>query len=230
LVTGWLVGMDIPVGLGREEAQRRAAEELAKAKYGGSPSWLEDALDRLLRLVEKLYDFYLRLIGDQSGAGGGVNWGFVVAVTVLLVAVALVVWKVGLPKWRGRAAAGQVELDSSTPAADYRALAAAHAERGDWQSAVRDQFRALVRELETRTILQVRPARTAWEAAYSAVRVVPESQPVLFEGADLFNRVVYGEERADPASYQRMMAIDTAVLEIADRVDLAADETVGSSR
>ncbi|MET0695568.1 MAG: DUF4129 domain-containing protein [Propionibacteriaceae bacterium] len=226
-MSGWLAPLDIPVALSREEAQRQAAEELAKAKYGGSPSWLEDAVARAIRVLERLYDLYLRLTGDPTG-GGGVNWGFLIAVLVLLLAVGLVVWKVGLPRWRGRTAVGQVELDATTPAADYRALAAAAADRGDWQGAVRDRFRALVRELETRTILQVRPARTAWEAAYSAVRVVPESQPALFDGADLFNRVVYGDEPADPASYARMVAIDDAVLAAADRVDLAAEETVAS--
>jgi hypothetical protein len=144
-------------------------------------------------------------------------------VVVLLAALGLVVWRVGLPRWRNRAREGSLELDATTPADDYRRLAEAHAERGDWQSAVRDRFRGLVRELETRTILQVRPARTAWEAASSAARAVPEGQSALFDGADLFNRVVYGDQPATGADYAAMTRIDDVVLAAADRVDLAEE-------
>jgi hypothetical protein len=223
-----LLPLDIPVGLEREEARRRAVEELAKAKYGGRPGWLDEAAQRLFRVLERLYLLYERFAGAQR-AGGGISWGFVAAVVVLLVALALVIWKVGLPRWRSRDRTGAVELDSSTPADDYRSLAEGHASRADWQAAVRDRFRAVVRELETRTILQVRPARTAWEAAYSAIRVVPTSQTPLFQGADLFNRVVYGDEPADELAYAKMTAIDQEVMAAADEVDLAASvERVGA--
>jgi hypothetical protein len=223
-VTGWLgLPLEIPVGLDRDEARRRALEELAKAKYGGRPGWVDSAIERAFRLFEKIYALYLQSLANQQ-SGGGISWGFVIAVSVLLVALALVVWKVGLPRWRARRPDGAVQLDASTPAADYRSTAEDHARAGDWAGAVRDRFRAVVRELETRTILQVRPARTAWEAAYSAVRVVPAAQPALYAGADLFNRVVYGDQPADEAAYQQMVTIDDAVMAAADQVDLATDD------
>lgn len=229
-MTGWLLlPFDIPVGLDRDEARRRAVEELAKAKYGGRPGWVEGALDRVVRLVEKLLELYDRLFGGPR-TGGGISWGFVIAVALLLAALALVVWRVGLPRWRATRPDGTVQLDAATPAADYRALAQHAADRGDWAAAVRDRFRAVVRELETRTVLEVRPARTAWEAAYSAVRTVPGSQPALFAGADLFNRVVYGDQAADQTAYAQMVAIDAAVMEATDRVDLAAGTEPAGAR
>lgn len=215
------IALDIPVGLGRDEGRRRAAEELAKAKYGGRSDAWEAFLERVIRVVERLVDLYLRLTNAQQ-PGHGVNWGFVIAVLVLLAALVLVVWKVGLPRWRVRTLEGALDLDASIPAADYRSLAETSAQRGDWQAAVRDRFRGLVRELETRTVLEVRPARTAWEAAYTAVRVLPAAERDLFTGADLFNRVVYGEQRADATDYARMVAVDDAVMLAADAVDLAA--------
>lgn len=229
-MTGWVwLPMEIPVGLDRDDARRRAMEELAKAKYGGSPGWFDEAVDRIFRLLSRLSQLYRRMVAAQQGGGEGINWGFVVAVTVLLLACALVIWKVGRPKWRHRPSDASLELDASTRPADYRAQAEAAASRGDWRAAVRDRFRAIVRELEDRTILQVRPARTAWEAAYSAVRLMPGSQAALFDGADLFNRVVYGEQPADEASYARMVLVDDAVTWAAERVDLRADTATVST-
>ena len=225
MTPSWLLPLDVPVGLGREEARQRAADELSKAKYGGRPEWVDEAVERATRLVERLVDLYLRLTGGR-GDGDGVSWGFLAAVGVLVLGLALVVWKVGLPRWRSRTPPGSLALDTRIAAADYRGLAEDHAARGDWQAAVRDRFRGLMRDLETRTILQVRPARTAWEAAWSASTVLPESRDALVAGADLFNRVVYGDQRAEQADYARMVGIDDAVRVAADRVDLAGLEPV----
>ncbi len=223
-MSGWLSApLDIPVALDREEAHRRAVAELAKAKYGGRPGWFDDLTDRVFRFLERLYEFYLRLVSAQQTPGSGVNWGFLIAVVVLALALGLVIWKVGLPKWRSRRQETSLGLDPTRPASDYRMLAEQYAARQDWRSAVRDRFRAVVRELEVKTILDVRPARTAWEAAYSAVAVIPECRDDLFAGADLFNRVLYGDQHCDETSYSQMIMIDESVTRAVDRVDFTAD-------
>ena len=155
-----LMPLDIPVGIDRDEARRRAVEELAKARYGGTPDWLE--------------------------------------------------------------AVGSLDLDPTRSAGDYRSLADQHARAGDWRAAVRDRFRAVVRDLEVRTILDVRPARTAWEAAYAASRTLASALDPLHSGAETFNHVMYGEGVADAAAYARMVAVDQAVMAAVDSVDLAA--------
>ena len=119
-------------------------------------------------------------------------------------------------------------MDSARPAADYRALAEQHAARGDWSAAVRDRFRALVRELEAQAILEVRPARTAWEAAYRTSRVLPACQEAMQVGAESFNAVVYGDRPADSAAYQQMVAVEEQVTAAAGQADLAADEPVAT--
>jgi hypothetical protein len=222
-----LFPLEVPVRIGREEAQRRAAEELAKAKYGGTPDWLVELADRANRWVQRIVDLISRIL-IQRDSGGGVNWGFLLAVAILLVAIALVVWRVGLPGWRLRRRDAAVAADSTRPAADYRVLAEQHAAQGHWSAAVRDRFRALVRELETSVILDVRPARTAWEAAYRASRVLPSCQTALQSGAESFNAVVYGERPADSAAYQQMVAVDEQVTAAAAEADLAGDEPVAS--
>ena len=222
-----LLPLEVPVRIGRGEAQRRAAEELAKAKYGGTPDWLVELADRADRWVQRIVDLIFRIFVER-GQGGGVNWGFLIAVGILLVAIALVVWRVGLPRWRPHRRDAAVAVDSTRPAADYRALAEQHAARGDWAGAVRDRFRALVRELETQAILDVRPARTAWEAAYRASRVLPTCQDALQAGAGSFNAVVYGDRPADSAAYQQMVAVEEQVTAAAGQADLAADEPVAT--
>ena len=227
-MSGLLVPLDIPIRIGGEEARRRAAEELAKAKYGGLPDWAEELLNRLGRVLDRIVEAVLQLVFGSPAGGTGISPGFVIAVVLLLAAIGLVVWKVGLPRWHRRSGDATVDLDASVPAADYRHLADQHAEQGDWQSAVRDRFRALVRELEVRTILEVRPARTAWEAAYAAGRLLPGRRDDLRTAADDFSAVMYGERRADETLYKRMADIDDRVTAAADTVDLAVAETAGA--
>ena len=213
--------LEVPVEIGREEAARRAQEELAKAKYGGVPPWLEDLLARVDRLLERLVEFLLGLDRDQPGAG--VSPGFVVAATVLLAALAVVVWRVGVPKWRARTRDAAVGSDRAQAPQDYRSRAAAHAAAGRWSLAVQDQFRAVVRALEEAGVLDPRPARTAWEAASSAGRALPGCRDDLSFAAEVFNAVTYGDAAADAAVYDRLLSIDAAVTQAAATVDLAAE-------
>lgn len=221
-MSGWGIALDIPVEIARDEARRRALDELAKAKYGGTPEWLQNVSERARRIVEWLVDIVVRYINSRD-SGGGVSPWFVVTVVLLLAAIALVVWRIGLPKWRSRHPAESMAMDPTMPAADYRALAQRQAEAGQWSGAVRDRFRAVVRDLEVRTILDVRPARTAWEAAFSATRVLPGCAEPLRRGAEMFNAVVYGDRVADAAAYAQMVSVDETVIGAADSVDLAAD-------
>jgi hypothetical protein len=224
-MTTVLLPLEVPVRIGREEAQRRAAEELAKAKYGGTPQWLIDLAERADSLVTRLVDLFVRFLSGPSGAGGaGVSWGFVIAVLILLAAVALVVWRVGLPRWRSRRRDAAVELDPTRAAQDYRGRSEEHAAAGEWAAAVRERFRAVVRELEVATVLDVRPARTAWEAAYRASRVLPECADALRDGAETFNAVVYGDRPATETAYRQLVALDEQVGAAAGRADLVADE------
>lgn len=220
-----LLPLEVPVRIGRDEARRRAAEELAKAKYGGTPEWLVELADWADRWAGRIVELIIRILLGR-GDGGGVDWGFLLAVGVVLVAIALVVWRVGLPRWRPRRRDAAVVVDSTRPAADYRALAEQHAARGDWAAAVRDRFRAVVRELETQAILDVRPARTAWEAAYRASQVLPTCREALHAGAESFNAVVYGDHPADSAAYQQMVSVEEWVTAAADQADLAIEEPV----
>ncbi len=202
-----------PIDISREEAARRAAEELSKGKYGQLPKWLTDFLNWLFDLLSRLARDTL----FPTTPTGGISWGFVIVVALIVALVVFVIWKVGVPRLSGRRrASAEVELDSKSSAAVYADAATAAAAAGDYKTAVRELFRALVRDLETRTIIQTRPARTAFEAAGSAARELPAVRTQLFCGADLFSGVQYGDLPATRESYDSMRAIHTAVLAAAD--------------
>lgn len=207
----WWITLQVPVDIGREEAARRAQEELQKAKYGGVPDWLERFLEWLFDFVER----FMEPAGQTSGAPGQ-NLGVLITVVVLLLGLALIIWRVGLPRWRARAKDAEVEVDSTVAPKDYRTLSEQAAAAGDWAAALRDRFRAIVRELEERTILDVRPGRTALEVAHTASRWLPSVRDELHHAADLFNDVVYGEAPATAESCAAMAAFDEAVVRAAD--------------
>lgn len=199
--------MGAPIEIGSDEARRRAEEELAKAKYQDMPDWLADLLQRLQDLLEGL----ARGPAGPSGLGGS-NWVLLIVVVVILAALVVIVWKVGLPRWRPKTVDAEVETDPDVEPADYRAAAERAAAAQDWTEAIRHRFRALVRELEHRTILEPRPGRTALEAAGRAAAMMPSVEPDLHRAALGFNDVMYGQIRADRDRYQAMVAAEESVL------------------
>ena len=209
--------LDIPVTLGRGEAQRRAAAELAKAKYGGVPDWVTNVLAALRRFLARLADWLL-----LSPAGGGSANLLVVVVAVLLVAaVGIIIWRVGLPRLRHRSGAeADLAIDPTRSPASYRTQADAAADAGDFRAAIGDRFRAVVRELEERTILDPRPARTANEVATTAAVMLSGHRDSLSRAAALFSDSWYGDGDADRDGYALICDLDTELTAAADHADL----------
>lgn len=218
-----LLPLDIPIVLSRGEAQRRAAAELAEAKYGGIPDWVTNLMAGIRHLIESL----LQLLPVGTGSGGGL---VVIIIAVLLVgAIAVIVWRVGLPRLQRRTHESELALDSTKTPDSYRRQADAAAEAGDLRAAVGDRFRAIVRELEERTILDPRPARTASEVARSAARILTGHRESLDRCAALFGDVWYSDRVADQAAYLEMCRMDAELTQAADQADLGRDEPTDGS-
>ncbi|GAB3759418.1 DUF4129 domain-containing protein [Microlunatus parietis] len=220
-----MIPLDVPVELSREEARRRVLEELGKSRYAEMPQWLRDLLQWLSELLERIVTFVLGVSSGPAAAGGGINVAFVVILVLIAAGIALLIWKVGLPRWQTkRRRDAEVDLSEELEPDDYRSAAQRFAAAGDWRSAVRDRFRAVVKELEIATILDPRPARTAFEASALAGRALPEQAAALDAGARTFSEVMYGDRVADTAAYQRMAELDDRIGEAARQADLAGDE------
>ncbi|MEV6320485.1 DUF4129 domain-containing protein [Nocardia sp. NPDC051787] len=109
-------------------------------------------------------------------------------------------------------APGTLRLGS---AADHRAAAESAAQRRDFDNALRERFRAVLRGLEQLGLLEVRRSRTARETADDVTIALPlEAATELQPAAHSFDEVVYGGRRASEDEYRR--------LEYADRFSAAA--------
>jgi hypothetical protein len=194
-----------PLPITRSGAQHAARHELSKAIYHRQQ-------DPLLVRAIKAVGHWLSSVFDGAAAttGGG---GLGLALLVLLaVVVALVIRRRVGPLRRSAAAAGGVlPSGRALTAAEHRALADAAAARGDHETAVLEQMRAVVRALEERGVIEPRPGRTAAEVARDGGDGMPSATPVLVAAARTFDDVVYGGSAAGPDEVETLRAADRAV-------------------
>jgi hypothetical protein len=94
-------------------------------------------------------------------------------------------------------------------AAAHSAAAEHAAAHGDFDTALRERFRAVLRGLEQRGLLEVRRSRTARETSHEAAASLPAGDSgELPSAARSFDEVVYGGRRADEEEYRRLTQAD----------------------
>src|SRR5699024_1466294 len=98
--------------------------------------------------------------------------------------------------------------DDVRSAAELRASADSLAGQGLWSQAVHDRFRAVLRSLEDRTLLDDRPGRTAHEASELAGLRLPTCAQDLHRAGRLFDDVCYGHLTATAEDDAWMRALD----------------------
>ncbi|MEO9249005.1 DUF4129 domain-containing protein [Citricoccus nitrophenolicus] len=186
----------------REQARRLLEEELSAPEYAEARpnpvlQWLADALGAVME--------WLSSLGGAAPSLPG--W----VLPLLLVAVAGVVLWFVRPRTnaavRARRAAA-VLSDRSISPEQYRRTAASAAAAGHHAEALAAWYRALVRQAEVRTVLAVKPGRTATEAALGLGAAFPAEQAALDAAADGFNAVVYGERPSSPAQAAAVRDLD----------------------
>lgn len=194
---------EIPVDPSAAEAQQWAREELARAIYNQEPSlW-----NRFwLWLMETLTDI---LSGMPAGGSPLVP---LLVVLALAVVVALVfAWHGRLQRTRRAAAASATVFEDARSAAALRADSEAAARRGDLDAAVLDRFRAVVRSLDERALLDDRPGLTAHEASLAGASLMPGLGQPWTAAAGVFDAVRYGHVTATAANLDTMRRLDDAV-------------------
>jgi hypothetical protein len=189
------------VDIDREAAREAAERELAKPIYP-RPSPKQQFIDFIETLVR-------RLILKGAELPGG--W-FTISVLVIVL-VAAVVAAIGVGRRMLRDGDGGKPLFGTTQlrATEHRATAQRCADSGDWAEAIRHRLRAVARELEETGVLHPGPARTATELARDAGAVLPELASGLFQAAETFNDVSYGELPATPDGYRIVTDLDEQV-------------------
>lgn len=193
-----------PVDLGREQAQRAAQQELTDPVYATAAPSLPE------RVIRAVLDWLSDVLSAAADASPGGYAGLLVLAVLLVlgvIAVRLRIGRIGHATTRESALLGT----GSRSAEDHRRAADAHAARGEWAEALRETLRAIVRGLEERDLLDVRPGRTADEAASEAGAVLPERAAQLRTAATLFDEVWYGGRAATPEMDAHLRAVDDAV-------------------
>jgi len=95
-------------------------------------------------------------------------------------------------------------------AAEHRVAAEEAAAQRDFDRALRERFRAVLRGMEQRGVLETRRSRTADETAIDASTVLPlEAATELHPAARSFDEVVYGGRGATEDEYRRLEYADT---------------------
>ncbi len=190
-----------PVTIPRDPAREAARHELSKRMYHEhDPGLFQRALNAVLDWVD-------RLLAAAASATPGGALGLVVVVLAVIAVLGSLWWRLGTPR-RQPASAAVLFDDRPRSAAEHRAAAEAHAAQGHWNQALQERMRAVVRALEERALLDVRPGRTADEAAAEAGRTLPAHTDRLRAAAREFDDVTYGGRRATQASYDRVADLD----------------------
>lgn len=180
--------------VGRDEARQAAERELSKGIYHqNEPGPIERAVEAALVWLDQL-------LSRAASATPGGALGLVVLALLIAAAVVLVAWQVGPVRRGAHGSPPSVELSGRLDAAEHRRRADAYTGEGRFAEAVRERMRAIVRELETRGVLEPRPGRTADEVAREAGAIVPAVAPDLRTAATVFDEVWYGGRSATAQS------------------------------
>jgi hypothetical protein len=192
--------LDVPVDPDADTARQWARDELAKQEYqnGGSTNWLE-------RFMNWIQDLLSGVGNGIGGAWGG--WGTLAAVVIGIAVIALIVWLVVGPlrRSRSRGTADEELGDPTLTSKDLLASARAAADGGDWNKAVIEAYRALIRSLTEREVIDGRPGLTAFEAALAASDAIPAIAQAVTTDADVFDAVRYGHLAATRAHYEHVL-------------------------
>ncbi|MFL6070535.1 MAG: DUF4129 domain-containing protein [Actinomycetes bacterium] len=195
---------DAPIDVGRDEARDLAHRELAQKVYvDAQPSWWE-------RASTWAWDHFNELLDKAGGALGGAGWLFVLALVVVAIVV-VIAWRTGSLERRHRGSSTPVFGDQLTSASEHRRQAELAAGRGDWNTAVIESFRELVRDLEERGALDPRPGRTADEAAREAGSLFPDAGAELLDAASTFDEVAYSDRAGTSEGYHLVHRVATGL-------------------
>ncbi len=196
--------MSPPLTPGADEARLLLEQELSKPEYLNPQGWLSDLLDRLLNW----------LVGDRRvpTMDDGQATALIVGVVLLVVAVGVALWVFLGPLGSGRLRSGEVFGDDETrTAAEMRADAVRLAEAEEWGPATQQCFRAMVRSLDERAIIEPNPGLTALEAARRAAERLPSVAGRLTDAAAVFDGLAYGGRPGSAEHYRTMQALDADV-------------------
>jgi hypothetical protein len=182
-------------------AQQWLRHELAKPEYqAAKPTWFD-------RLAQQISEWFSSLGAGVNGDAGWILASIGIAIAGALIVGAFAVF--GLPRLRRRPPAATVfDAGDRRSVADLRRDAAAAADAGRYDDAVRDLFRAMAASLGGRTIVLLLPGTTSQELAIEAAHALPGFADPLHWSAGLFDGVRYLGRSSGADDYAALLALD----------------------
>jgi hypothetical protein len=184
-----------------DEARRLLEQELSRPEYAQArgQNWFAEQFEK-----------FINWLSGGIGPAESLSDSQLVAIAAVVVAVAAVaVWVYLGPLRFERRRRTQAMLDGEDrPAADLRAEAASLAAAADWTLATLQLFRAMVRSLSERAIIDETPGMTAHEAAHQAAARLPALAGRMRSAADVFDSLAYGNRAGSSAKYREMLGLD----------------------
>lgn len=198
----------VPVEVDRDSARDAARTELSRPIYADAePGLLERVmlwvLDRVQQAIDAIAD------GARALAPGGAG-SLILLAALLFVAAVLIRLRVGRVA-RVTGIPRDALVDSRVPSREYRSRAEDAAAAGDYDAAVHERFRALIRVLEERGVIDDAAGQTATEIAARAAAELAGPPTELFEAARIFDDVYYGHHAADARRYSAIAATDDRI-------------------
>jgi hypothetical protein len=185
----------VPVVPDAAAAREAARDELADPAYTSQkPTLFERITDEIL---DRLGDLFNRTADNAPGG----RWSLVLLTALVLLGLWALRARLGKLAGVGARRTAEVFGDTVRTAAEHHADADAALAASDLDTAVTERFRALVRGLEERGLLDPRPGRTANEAAQEGGQLLPSCASALNAAARVFDEVRYGGRGATRAGH-----------------------------
>jgi hypothetical protein len=191
---------DVPVDPDADTARRWLEEELSKDIYRDDHTdwlqqvfdWINEQLGKLDRSAESVS------VGDVSGS--------IIAGVIFTLLIAVLLYLVFGPLRRSRRISGSATVfdDDDRTASAMLASAEEAAARGDWDLAVLERFRSMVRRAEKRGTVAVVPGMTAYEFVKAAAIPLSDHAADLLWSGELFDGIRYGHASGSQEAYERM--------------------------
>lgn len=186
-----------------DQARELLETELGRAEYNRPESVVAAIVGWV---VERLNDLTLTL-----GAAGGLSQLMLLVVVVVVVLAALFAAR-GVRRQRRLTTGPDAVLDEiGVTAAEYRARARAALQRGEWDTALLDSYRAIAVGAQERTLLDELPGRTAHEVAVALAPRFPDLRDRLADAADSFDGVRYGDGHVGPDQARAAVDLEQVV-------------------
>ncbi|MFY9262229.1 MAG: hypothetical protein GX483_01285 [Actinomycetaceae bacterium] len=191
-----------------DEARALALAELAKGRYDTRPS----IITIILRKIGELFP----RVDPTGGEPNPINTFLLFGLVTLLVIAGIIL----LSRIRGRGVTlraastrkAQPLFDDLRSSSELFAAADKAAAQGDWNRCLIERYRGVIRLLDERAHVNVRPGMTALEAARDGSKAIGGT-PEFYECAHWFNKIYYSDGNASRSAIvtsERLVALAKA--------------------